>query len=308
MDSLPLPHVRGGLSDETLVLFDNVELLEPVHLKDFHGLFSGLDPRVIKSIDVFTGGFPARYGNRMSGVMDVKPADPPPRAAGALTLSPFNVGAMAHGTAAKGRGNWTLSARRGNLDVIARRLERNVGTPSFHDAYGRFGWEFDPRTQLDTGMILYNDDVEAIDDEGPQAEHAFSSYRNTYVWTQLRREWADGIDTRTLLSYATIRHGRSGSTEGNGLDWSRGTVQDLRRFRILDLAQEANFVRDAWSAEIGAGARVARGRYDYHASGTAAHWPTCLDSRATSSTKSESARKVGLATCMARFPDVTGEP
>ena len=262
-----IPHVRGGLRDETLVLFNNVELLEPVHLKDFHGLFTGLDPRVIKSIDVYTGGFPARYGNRMSGVLDIEPADPPPRLAGALTLSLFNAGAMAYGPAAGGRGDWALSARRGTLDVVARRLERNVGTPSFHDAYGRFGWEFDPRTYLDVGLILYNDDVEAIDDVGPHGEHAFSSYRNTYGWTQLRREWPEGVHTRTLLSYATIRHGRSGSALGSSPDWSGGTVEDRRRFRILDIEQDATLVRGGWSAEFGGGARLASGRYDYRASG-----------------------------------------
>ena len=192
-----IPRVRGGFSDETLVLFNHVELLEPVHLKDFHGLFSGLDPRVIKSIDVYTGGFPARYGNRMSGVLDIAPAEPPPRPAGALTLSLFNAGAMAQGPAAGGRGDWALSARRGTLDAIARQLERNVGTPSFHDAYGRFGWAFDPRTHVEAGLIIYNDDVEAIDDESPHSEHAFSSYRNTYAWTQFRRVLTDGAHTRS---------------------------------------------------------------------------------------------------------------
>ena len=262
-----IPHIRGGLRDETLVLFDNVELLEPVHLKDFHGLFSGLDPRVIKSIDVYTGGFPVRYGNRMSGVLDIEPADPPPRPAGALTLSLFTAGAMAHGPAADGRADWALSARRGNLDVIARRLERNVGTPSFHDAYGRFGWEFDPRTYVDAGLILYNDDVEGIDDQGFHAEHAFSSYRNTYGWSQLRRDWPAGAHTRTLLSYASIRHGRSGSTRGPSPDWGSGSVDDRRRFRILDITQSATLARGGWSTELGGGVRLASGRYDYVASG-----------------------------------------
>ena len=262
-----IPRVRGGFADETLVLFNHVELLEPVHLKDFHGLFSGLDPRVIKSIDVYTGGFPARYGNRMSGVLDIAPAEPPPRPAGALTLSLFNIGAMAQGPTAGGRGGWALSARRGTLDAIARQLERNVGTPSFHDAYGRFGWAFDPRTHVDAGLIIYNDDVEAIDDESPHSEHAFSNYRNTYAWTQLRREWTDTAHTRTLLSYADIRHGRSGSAHGVGPHGGRGTVDDLRRFRILDVAQTATVVRSGWSAEFGGGVRLANGRYDYLASG-----------------------------------------
>ena len=68
------PYVRGGLQDETLVLFNDVELLEPFHLKDFQSVFSGFNPSVIESVDVYTGGFPVRYGDRMSGVMDIAPS------------------------------------------------------------------------------------------------------------------------------------------------------------------------------------------------------------------------------------------
>ena len=59
------PYVRGGLQDETLVLFNDVELLEPFHLKDFQSVFSGFNPSVVESVDVYTGGFPVRYGDRM---------------------------------------------------------------------------------------------------------------------------------------------------------------------------------------------------------------------------------------------------
>ena len=106
------PYIRGGLQDETLVLFNNVELLEPFHLKDFQSVFSGLNPALIKTIDVYTGGFPARYGDRMSGVMDIDPADEYSDLGAELGLSFLTTSAAAYGTTHEGRGEWAFSARR----------------------------------------------------------------------------------------------------------------------------------------------------------------------------------------------------
>ncbi len=173
-----MPNVRGGLGDETLFLFNGVELLEPFHLRDFQGIFSGLDPRIVESIEVYTGGYPARYGNRMSGVVDMRPVVPPSGLAGAFSLSPFNAGAMAHGPVADGRGDWSLSARRGTLDLVTRLLvDPDPGTPSYVDAFGRFTWELDPHHDLDAGFLLYEDDVELLDMDDGFGERAVSRYR-----------------------------------------------------------------------------------------------------------------------------------
>ena len=75
------PLVRGGVEDETLTVIDGVELLDPFHLADFQNIFSSIDSRIVDQIDVYTGAFPARYGNRMSGVVDIsaQPPDVAPR-------------------------------------------------------------------------------------------------------------------------------------------------------------------------------------------------------------------------------------
>jgi outer membrane receptor protein involved in Fe transport len=64
-------HVRGGELDETLVRLDGLRLFDPFHLKDFQSVFSVIDPRLIQSMDVYTGGFPVMFGDRMSGVIDL---------------------------------------------------------------------------------------------------------------------------------------------------------------------------------------------------------------------------------------------
>ncbi len=61
-------NIRGGSADQNLVLFDGFTLY---NLDHFFGLFSALNPNVIKNIQVYRGGFDSRYGERVSGIVDI---------------------------------------------------------------------------------------------------------------------------------------------------------------------------------------------------------------------------------------------
>lgn len=61
-------NIRGGSADQNLVLFDGFTLY---NLDHFFGTFSSINPNVIKDIQVFKGGFDSRYGERLSGIVDI---------------------------------------------------------------------------------------------------------------------------------------------------------------------------------------------------------------------------------------------
>ena len=61
-------NIRGSSADQNLVLFDGFTLY---NLDHFFGLFSALNPNVIKNIQVYRGGFDSRYGERVSGIIDI---------------------------------------------------------------------------------------------------------------------------------------------------------------------------------------------------------------------------------------------
>ena len=65
------PYIRGSLSEDMLVRYDGIALLDPFHLKNFQSLISAIDPAGIESIEVFSGGFPVQYGTRSGGVIDI---------------------------------------------------------------------------------------------------------------------------------------------------------------------------------------------------------------------------------------------
>jgi hypothetical protein len=60
--------VRGGAGDQNLILLDGMKVYNPFHA---FGLFSILDPDIIRNAEVYTGAFPAGYGGRLSSVVNV---------------------------------------------------------------------------------------------------------------------------------------------------------------------------------------------------------------------------------------------
>ncbi len=61
-------NIRGSSADQNLVKFDGFTLY---NLDHFFGVFSAINPNVIKDIQVYKGGFDARYGERVSGIVDI---------------------------------------------------------------------------------------------------------------------------------------------------------------------------------------------------------------------------------------------
>lgn len=61
-------NVRGGASDQNLILFNDATIFNPSH---FFGLFSAFNPEVVKDIQLYKSGIPAKYGGRLSSVLEV---------------------------------------------------------------------------------------------------------------------------------------------------------------------------------------------------------------------------------------------
>ncbi len=60
--------IHGGSSDQNLILFDGQTLY---NLSHYYGMISSLNPNVVKDVQVFKGGFDSRYGERVSGIVDI---------------------------------------------------------------------------------------------------------------------------------------------------------------------------------------------------------------------------------------------
>ena len=65
-------HMRGGGAYETLVRIDGMEVRQLFHGRDFGGIASIIPFGMVEKMDVYSGAFPAQYGGKLSGVVDIE--------------------------------------------------------------------------------------------------------------------------------------------------------------------------------------------------------------------------------------------
>jgi len=108
-------YVRGGTPDQNLILFDGMTVY---HVDHFFGFFSAFNPDAIKDVQVYKGAFPAKYGGRLSSVIDiVGKTGNPEEIHGVAGLSLLSGNATLEGPLLGG--SFLVSARRSYSDIIA---------------------------------------------------------------------------------------------------------------------------------------------------------------------------------------------
>lgn len=257
------PHIRGGNQDELLVLFNDIELIDPFHLKDFQSIFSGLNPAVVDAIDIYTGGFPARYGNRMSGVMDVTSTTNTAGFGAEVGLSAYATHLTARDSFSKAKGSWIAAVRRGNLDWVTRRVNPEAGEPSYYDVYGLVDYTTDSGREIQFGWLTYSDDVTLNSLDEGEGRTARSLYDNHYFWAHVGYQ-IGALNSRTLLSFATIDNERSGTLNDPNPDEGVGFLDDDRHHKLLRLHQKFDAELTAQQQlEMGIGIEYQDASYKY---------------------------------------------
>ena len=221
-------NLRGGEVDETLVRFDGLRLFNPFHFKDFQSIFSTIDPAIVRGIEVYTGAFPASYGDRMSGVISIDSLSAANAPQGELALSLYNTSARFARSFDEGRGEWLLSARRSNLDTVLDLANEDRGEPGYTDMYGRLGYQITDTLALTGSALRFDDDLELNDTDFE--ETAVATYRDAYYWLRLDYETGPDLHGSVLLARSELDSDRSGSVDQPGI--ASGELTDQRRFSI----------------------------------------------------------------------------
>lgn len=115
-------NVRGGESDQNLVLLDGYPIYNPFHLG---GLFGTFIDETVAEFELMPGGFPARYGTRLSSVLSVVPkSEERSGVHGAVSVSVLASTVSLGGTVA-GHTSWNVAARRTYADRFVSLLSDN---------------------------------------------------------------------------------------------------------------------------------------------------------------------------------------
>lgn len=255
-------HVRGGIDNEVLLLLDGVRLYEPYHLKDFHTLATIIDQNAISGIDFYGAGYQARYGDRMSGVIDISLREPATETVTELGLSFFNTSLLSIGTfGGEERGDWLLSGRRGNLDLVSEFADSDYGTPRFQDWLIHFGWSLNDRSYVTANALLSYDKITVS--EPDQTELAGARYWNRNLWLKLETDWNPRLATTSILSAAQIDNTRAGQTDVP--DVVAGSIDDDRSFRSIGFKQILEYeLSDDWFINAGFNLQRHEANYAHH--------------------------------------------
>lgn len=256
-------HVRGGVQNEQLFLLDGLRLYEPYHLKDFHSVATIVDQNVISGIDFYSAGYPARYGDRMSGVVDIRLREPPEQMETELGISFFNTWGLSRARfGSDDRGDWLVSARRGNLDLLVDAVEPDFGAPRYVDYLAHVGWQ-QGRHYLSANALHSYDKISIAD--GGDNERANARYKNNILWLKAESEWSDSIDSTTILSGTDIENQRAGVTDRPGV--ISGSVDGDQQFSSLALKQDWSFAFSAdWLVAAGFELKRLEAEYAYESS------------------------------------------
>ena len=113
-------YVRGGSPDQNLILLDGVPVYNVSHL---FGFFSVFNPSSISYIELIKGGFPARYGGRLSSVLDIRMKEGNMKQfAGEASIGIISGSASIEGPIVKDKASFIISGRRTYLDLVAKPL------------------------------------------------------------------------------------------------------------------------------------------------------------------------------------------
>ncbi|MBX5463094.1 MAG: TonB-dependent receptor [Steroidobacteraceae bacterium] len=232
------PHVRGGREDEVALFFDDAPLFEPFHYKDVQGLLGILAPETISRVDFFSGVFPAQYGNRLSGVLDIAPRTGSPEGYNAIGASVLYTHAITQGRMASRPIEWLASIRRGNLDLVTELTGRESETePHFLDALARVQADVGTRNTLTAGFLLLDDFLRANLDGG--AERGDFDYRDSTAWVGWRLRATDTTELHTTVSRTERHTHREGTLNRDAV--AVGTLSDRRAFDTTTARVEGRF-------------------------------------------------------------------
>lgn len=161
--------IRGSGPDQNLIVFDDVEVFNPYRL---YGAISMFNPETVNEINLITGGFPVRYGDRLSAVLDVTNRDGSTRNyfSGNANLNLSNANIVLEGKHPFGlNGSWIFNSRRTYYDLILEPIVKNAGLikgdfsfPNFYDFQFKSSLILSQKHKLSFLMVYSKDGVQLI--------------------------------------------------------------------------------------------------------------------------------------------------
>ncbi|HEU5147214.1 MAG TPA: TonB-dependent receptor, partial [Chryseosolibacter sp.] len=173
--------VRGGSADQNLILIDEAPVYDPSHL---FGLFSVFNADVIKDSELYKGGIPARFGGRLSSILEVRTKDGNNKTfdlTGGIGLLASRV--AIEGPIVKEKSSFVVSARRSYVDLFLKAANED-NLVHFYDVNAKVNWRSNNNNRFFAAFYNGRDVFKFDDNFGFE----WGNMTGTFRWNHLFNE------------------------------------------------------------------------------------------------------------------------
>ncbi|MCL2683490.1 MAG: TonB-dependent receptor [Bacteroidales bacterium] len=186
-------NVRGGATDQNLILFNDGTIYAPMHL---FGLFSAFNPDIVDHMELYKSGIPAKYGGRLSSVLEIRSKDGNKKEfQGTASLGLLTSRLSLESPFLKGQGSFIVGGRTTYSDwmlgLIPEKSGYSNGTAGFHDLTGSANYKID-----DKNIVYLN---------GYYSRNRFSFTNKDEYWQQnanFSARWRHAFNPKFTSVYA----------------------------------------------------------------------------------------------------------
>ncbi|MGN6296954.1 MAG: TonB-dependent receptor [Ginsengibacter sp.] len=174
--------VRGGNYDENLIYINDFEIYRPYLVTNGQqeGL-SFINPALVKNIDFYTGGFPAKYGDKISSVLDIQ-YKKPVAFGGSVFISLLEQGLHLEGLSKNKKLSWLFGARsKTNRNLLSSQETKGNYIPSASDLQAYFTYQLSEKLQLEVLGILSRSQFTLIPESAQKSTSVVSPFYTTNI-------------------------------------------------------------------------------------------------------------------------------
>jgi outer membrane cobalamin receptor len=197
--------VRGGSADQNLVLLDGATIYSNSHLFGFISVFN---PEAISHAELFKGNFPARYGGRLSSVLNITMKEGNThKNETTMTVGPISSQITNQGPLIKGKASYLLSGRATYTSLITMPLYFIIGKHDamfnylMYDLNAKVNYSFNEREKLFLSVYSGNDFWNITDKYNSKKTSVGLNWGNTIASLRYTRQFSNRVFSVSQLTY-----------------------------------------------------------------------------------------------------------
>ena len=222
-------NVRGGATDQNLILYNGNTVFNPTHL---FGMFSAFNPDVVSDMELYKGSIPVKYGGRLSSVLDINSREGNNKKfSGSGSLGLLTSRLTIEGPVFNKKGSFVLGGRTTYSNWLLKKIPENSGYSNgkadFYDLSGTFTYTFNERNKIFLNGYFSNDQFSFHQNEQYGYRNANASARWRHVFNY------------KLINQLTVGHDR--------YDYSVTDSKDPWTAFTLTYKMDQNFLKSDFS-------------------------------------------------------------